>query len=49
MNLTLRLTEETYKMIREIALNEDRSINSEINYLIKKYYKEKKEENKEQK
>ena len=44
MNLTLRLTEETYKMIRELALEDDRSINSEVLFLIKKYYKEKKEE-----
>lgn len=46
MNLTLRLTDETYKMIRELALNEERSINSEILFIIKKYYKEKKEKEK---
>lgn len=47
MNINLRLTEETKKMIRELAFEEDRSINSEILYLIKKYYQEKHENDKE--
>ncbi len=43
MNLTLRLPEELYKKLKEVAFEEDRSINGEINYMIKKYieYKEK--------
>lgn len=47
MNLTLRLSDEIYKKLKEIALEEERSINGEINYIIKKYIeeKEKKEEN----
>lgn len=41
MNINLRLTEETQKMIRQLAYEEKRSINSEILYLIEKYYNEK--------
>ena len=47
MNLTLRLTEEVYKEIKEIDYKEDRSINGEINYIIKKYIEEKKKEKKD--
>lgn len=46
MNLTLRLPEEVYKELKEIAYKEDRSINGEINYIIKKYIEEKKKEKK---
>lgn len=45
MNLTLRLPEELYKQLKELALEEERSINGEINYIIKKYIEEKKKEN----
>ncbi len=43
MNLTLRLSEELYKKLKEVAFEEDRSINGQINYMIKKYieYKDK--------
>lgn len=43
MNLTLRLSEELYKELKELALKEERSINGEISYIIKKYIEEKKE------
>ena len=41
MNLTLRLALDLYKKLKEIALEEERSINGEINYIIKKYIEEK--------
>ncbi len=41
MNLTLRIPEEIYKKLKKIALEEERSINGEINYMIKKYIEEK--------
>lgn len=41
MNLTLRLSEEIYKELKKIALKEERSINGQINYIIKKYIEEK--------
>lgn len=37
MNLTLRIPEEIYKELRKIALNEERSINGQIVYIIKQY------------
>lgn len=45
MNLTLRLPEELYKQLKELAYEEERSINGEINFIIKKYVEEKKKEN----
>lgn len=45
MNLTLRLPEEIYKQLKELAYEEERSINGEINFIIKKYIEEKKKEN----
>lgn len=46
INFTLRIDEETHEKISKIALKEERSLNSEIIYLIKKYIEEKeKEEN----
>lgn len=45
MDLTLRLPYEIYKILKKIALEEERSINGEINYIIKKYIEEKKESN----
>ena len=42
MNLTLRLPEEIYKELRKIALEEERSINGQIVYIIKQYIEEKK-------
>lgn len=41
MNLTLRLGIELYNELKKIALEEERSINAEINYIIKQYIKEK--------
>lgn len=38
MNINLRLTEETKKMIRELAFKEHRSINAQILYIIEQYY-----------
>lgn len=40
MNMTLRMTESLYKELRAIALKEERSINGQINYIIKKYIEE---------
>ncbi len=42
MNLTLRLPEEIYKELRKIALEEERSINGQIVYIIKQYIEDKK-------
>lgn len=47
MNLTLRLALDLYKELKEIALKEERSINGQINYIIKKYIEERKKEQKE--
>lgn len=38
--LTLRLTEELYEKLKEIAEKEKRSINGEINFIIEKYIEE---------
>ena len=42
MNLTLRLPEEIYKELRNIALEEERSINGQIVYILKQYIEDKK-------
>lgn len=44
MNLTLRLALDLYNKLKEIALKEERSINGEINYIIRKYIEEKEKE-----
>lgn len=44
MNLTLRLAIDLYNELKKIALEEERSINGEINYIIKKYIEEKKKD-----
>lgn len=44
MNLTLRIGIELYNKLKEIALKEERSINGEINYIIKQYIENKKED-----
>ena len=46
INFTLRLDEDTHEKIAKIAEEEDRSLNSQITYLIKKYIKEKEEKEK---
>lgn len=40
MNLTLRLALDLYNKLKTIALKEERSINGEINYIIRKYIEE---------
>lgn len=45
MNLTLRIAIELYNELKKIALEEERSINGEINFIIKKYLEEKKAQN----
>ena len=42
---TLRIDEETYDEIVEIADNEERSVNSQILYMLKKYLEQLKEKN----
>lgn len=42
MNLTLRISEEIYKELKKIAYEEERSINGQINFIIKKYIEDKK-------
>lgn len=37
----IRVPEEIWEKIREIAIEEERSINSEIVYILKKYIEEK--------
>lgn len=44
MTLSLRLAYDLYKELKEIALKEERSINGQINYIIKKYIDEQKKE-----
>lgn len=41
INTTLRIDEQTYQKIGEIAENEERSINAQIVYILKKYIEEK--------
>ena len=43
MTLSLRLGIELYRQLKEIALKEERSINGQICYIIKKYIEEQKE------
>lgn len=43
MTIYLRLAYDLYKELKELALKEERSINGEIYYIIKKYIEEKKE------
>lgn len=45
MTISLRLAYELYKELKQIALEEERSINGEICYIIKKYIEQKKETN----
>lgn len=40
MNLTLRLALDLYNKLKELALKDERSINGEINYIIRKYIEE---------
>lgn len=40
MNLTLRMAIDLYNKLKKIALEDERSINGEINFIIKKYIDE---------
>lgn len=40
MNLTLRMAIDLYNELKKVALEEERSINGEINYIIKQYIEE---------
>ena len=40
INFTLRIDEETHEEIAKIANKEERSINSQIIYILKKYIEE---------
>lgn len=44
MNLTLRLPIELYRELKAKALEDERSINSEICYIIKKYLEQQKKD-----
>lgn len=46
MNLTLRMGIELYNELKKIAFEDERSINGEINFIIKKFIEERKEKNK---
>ena len=50
MNMTLRMAIDLYNDLKKIALEEERSINGEICYILKKYIEEYKinQENKKQ-
>lgn len=45
MNLTLRMAIDLYNELKKVALEEERSINGEINYIIKQYIEENKKKN----
>lgn len=47
MTLSLRMAIELYKDLKEMALKDERSINGEICYIIKKYIEEQKAKEKE--
>ena len=40
MNMTLRMAIDLYNDLKKIALEEERSINGEICYILKKYIEE---------
>ena len=42
---TLRIDEETYEIITKLAQEEERSVNSQILYMLKKYLEQLKEKN----
>ena len=42
---TLRIDEETYEIITKLAQEEERSVNSQILYMLKKYLEQTKEKN----
>ena len=44
MTLSLKLALELYNKLKKLALEKERSINGEINYIIKKYIEEREKE-----
>lgn len=44
MNLTLRIAIDLYNELKKMAFEDERSINGEICYIIKKYIEENKKE-----
>lgn len=45
ISTNLRISEVIWKKLKELALKEERSINGEINYILKKYIEEKESTN----
>lgn len=45
MNLTLRMAIDLYNKLKKIALEDERSINGEINFIIKSYIEEREKKN----
>lgn len=46
MNLTLRMAIDLYNELKKVALEDERSINGEICWILKKYLSERNEQNK---
>ena len=44
ISTNLRIDENLWKKLKEIAFEEERSVNSQINYIIKKYIEKKEKE-----
>lgn len=44
ISTNLRIDENLWRKLKEIALEEERSVNAQINYIIKKYIEQKKED-----
>ena len=43
ISTNLRIDENLWKELKKIALEQERSVNGQINYIIKKYIEEQKE------
>ena len=44
ISTNLRIDENLWKKLKEIAFEEERSVNAQINYIIKKYIEQKEKE-----
>lgn len=44
ISTNLRIDENLWKELKKIALEQERSVNGQINYIIKKYIEEQKKE-----
>ena len=44
ISTNLRIDEKLWKELKKIALEQERSVNGQINYIIKKYIEEQKKE-----